>query len=104
MQSRWSDEAAATEVVIDGVLDLHTFRPDEVKRLIPEYIRLCREQGIHELRIIHGKGKGVLRRLVHAALEREAAVLSFRLAGADGGSWGATLVDLRPAATTAERP
>lgn len=89
-----ADEVVALE--IDGVLDLHTFKPGEIKRLIPEYIRLCRQQGLHELRIIHGKGKGVLRRLVHALLDKNPAVRSYRLAGEEGGSWGATLVDLHP--------
>lgn len=84
----------AVELEVDGVLDLHTFQPAEIKRLIPEYIRVCRAKKIYALRIIHGKGKGVLRRMVHAILDREPAVLSYALAGEDGGSWGATLVDL----------
>lgn len=90
------ENGEVVELVVDGVLDLHTFQPSEIKRLIPEYIRLCRQQGIHEVRIIHGKGKGVLRRIVHALLANEPAVRAYRLAGEDGGSWGATLVDLHP--------
>lgn len=94
MESIRPDNDEVVELTIDGVLDLHTFQPGDIKRLIPEYIRLCRQQGIHELRIVHGKGKGVLRRLVHAVLAKEPAVRGYRLAGEDGGSWGATLVDL----------
>lgn len=79
---------------IDGTLDLHTFRPDELGSLIPEYIDACLEHGIYEIRIIHGKGSGNLRRSVHALLERNDAVESYSLAG-DQSGWGATLVDLK---------
>lgn len=78
---------------IDGTLDLHTFRPDELGSLIPEYISACLDKGIYQIRIIHGKGKGNLRRSVHALLERNDAVKSYSLAG-DQSGWGATLVDL----------
>lgn len=78
---------------IDGTLDLHTFRPDELGSLIPEYIEACLEEEIYSLRIIHGKGTGALRRSVHALLEGNAHVESYRLAG-DRSGWGATLVEL----------
>lgn len=96
MESVGPESDGVAKCRIDGVLDLHTFQPGEIKRLIPEYIRCCRAKKIYELRIIHGKGKGVLRRLVHALLDKEPSVRSYRLAGEDGGSWGATLVDLLP--------
>ena len=80
---------------IDGVLDLHAFRPKEVPDLVREYLRSCRAAGITEIRIIHGKGKGVLRETVHALLRREPMVQNFRLAN-DRSSWGATLVDIYP--------
>ena len=81
---------------IDGILDLHAFRPGEVGRLLPEWLSACAAAGLTELRIVHGKGTGSLRRTVHALLARDKGVLSFRLAGEDGGGWGATLVALRP--------
>ena len=80
---------------IDGTLDLHCFRPAEVKDLVPDYLQECRKLGILQVRIIHGKGTGALRRTVHAVLGRLDYVINFRIAGEDGGSWGATLVDLQ---------
>jgi DNA-nicking Smr family endonuclease len=88
----------AVPIPIDGTLDLHTFHPREAGDLVAEYLRACREKRILEVRIVHGKGTGALRRTVHAALRRLPEVESFRLAGEDRGSWGATLVILRPPA------
>jgi DNA-nicking Smr family endonuclease len=81
---------------IDGTLDLHAFDPRELGDLLPEYLQACRERGILEVRIVHGKGKGVLRRTVEALLARQKGVASFRPADETGGGWGATLVCLRP--------
>jgi DNA-nicking Smr family endonuclease len=86
------------ELPIDGILDLHTFHPREVKDLVPAYLAACRERDILEVRIIHGKGTGVLRRTVHAILRRLPEVISFGLALEDAGGWGATIVTLHPKA------
>jgi len=80
---------------IDGVLDLHTFRPEEVKDLVPEYLSACRERGILDVRIIHGKGTGTLRRVVQTILEKLPYVESFQTAEETGGGWGATIVKLK---------
>lgn len=87
----------ATELPIDGVLDLHTFRPRDVKQLVLDYVEECRRRGILEVRIIHGKGTGALRQTVHTLLTRHESVASFRLAD-DASGWGATLVALKPMA------
>lgn len=88
------DDFEPVELPIDGILDLHFFQPKEVKDLVPDYIDACLEKRIYSLRIIHGKGKGVLRQTVHSVLEKNKHVLSFRLAD-DSSSWGATLVELK---------
>ena len=82
------------EIPIDGTLDLHTFAPGEVSSLLEEYLWACMDKGIYEVRIIHGKGKGVLRRIVHARLEKHPNVSSFSLDSGPSG-WGATVVHLR---------
>ena len=82
------------EMPIEDTLDLHTFAPRDVKELVEDYLGLAAERGFTEVRIIHGKGTGTLRRIVHAVLERHPVVVGFRLAG-DGGGWGATVVTLR---------
>lgn len=87
-------EERTPELPIDGTLDLHTFRPGELGSLIPEYIEACLQKDIYQLRIIHGKGTGNLRRSVHALLDRNQHVESYGLAG-DKSSWGATLVELK---------
>jgi DNA-nicking Smr family endonuclease len=97
------DDDAPIKLPIDGLLDLHTFRPREVKALIRDYLAECRERGILEVRIIHGKGTGALRRAVHAMLSRLPEVTSFGLAMEDAGGWGATLVTLRPPADAREQ-
>jgi DNA-nicking Smr family endonuclease len=90
------DDGEAVKVPIDGTLDLHAFHPREVQSLVPEYLRACRERGILEVRIIHGKGSGALRRTVESVLELIPEALSWRLAMNDRGGWGATIVTLKP--------
>lgn len=86
-----------TQLALDGVLDLHTFRPEEVADLVNEYVLACQAHGVLALRIVHGKGKGTLRRTVHAVLDGlPEVVLAYHLAEPSRGGWGATLVELKP--------
>ncbi len=87
------------QLPIDGVLDLHTFKPGEVKGLVLDYLAECQQRGIYTVRIIHGKGIGALKRTVHSILEKHPEVISFSLDHPQFGGWGATIVQLRkPAA------
>ena len=92
------------ELPIDGVLDLHTFEPRAVKDLVPDYLAECQARGILQVRIIHGKGIGNLRRMVQAILQKHAEVVSFTLDHPQFGGWGATLVRLRPRDAHASPP
>jgi hypothetical protein len=81
-------------IALGGELDLHTFLPRECREVVAEYVRAAQEAGMTAVRIVHGKGTGTLRRIVHAVLEQHPAVRGYRLADERGGSWGATLVEL----------
>lgn len=89
------DSDETVELPIDGTLDLHTFHPRDVKQLVPDYLEECRRRGIFQVRIVHGKGTGALRRTVHAVLDKHPDVVEYRLGGSGGGEWGATIVVLR---------
>ena len=89
-------EEGPVKIPISGILDLHMFRPEDVKDLVPDYIDECRKQGILQVRIIHGKGIGTLREAVHALLALMPEVSSFKLADEQAGGWGATIVRLKP--------
>ena len=83
------------EIPITDELDLHTFRPQEVKDLIDDYLEACLEKGIYSVRIIHGKGTGVLKRRVGAILAKHRLVEDYSDAPPEAGGWGATRVWLR---------
>ncbi|MBC2607006.1 Smr/MutS family protein [Pelagicoccus albus] len=93
-------EDEPVEFPISDELDLHTFRPGEVKELLPDYFELCREKGIFKVRVIHGKGTGALRELVHAQLKKNDSVIRFELGDQTSGGWGATLVWLKQSEVT----
>ena len=89
---------------LDGVLDLHQFRPREVRDIVDAYLEACQEAGVLDVRIIHGKGIGTLREQVHRQLRADPRVVRFGLGGAGGGAWGATVVRLQPALPPQSRP
>ena len=83
------------DIPIEDSLDLHTFHPRDVKELVTDWLEEVRARGFAEVRIVHGKGTGTLRRIVHAVLDRHPAVQEYRLADEARGGWGATMVRIR---------
>lgn len=83
-------------IPVNGELDLHTFSPKDLGELLPSYLEACREAGIFEVRIVHGKGRGVLRETVHAFLRKSPLVKSYTLGDERSGSWGVTRAVLLP--------
>lgn len=82
------------EVPVEDSIDLHTFRPSEIRDLLDDYLEAAREKGFQEVKIIHGKGTGALRAMVQSILRKHPLVLSFREADAPGSGWGATVARL----------
>lgn len=87
------------EIPIDGNLDLHPFLPKEIKPLLEEYLGACRDKGILQVRLIHGKGTGALKRSVESIVSKIPYVLRSWPADERDGGWGATWVALRPPET-----
>jgi DNA-nicking Smr family endonuclease len=65
------------ELPIDGFLDLHAFAPRDIKSVVEEYVTAAHERGLRELRIVHGRGRGVQRGIVQATLEHHPLVAEF---------------------------
>jgi hypothetical protein len=81
-------------VPIEDSIDLHRFHPAEIADVVAGYLEAAREAGLREVRIIHGRGKGVQRHRVHRLLARDPRVERFCDAPADRGGRGATLARL----------
>jgi DNA-nicking Smr family endonuclease len=82
-------------VPIEDSLDLHAFAPRDIPSVVEEYVRAAHEAGLREVRLIHGRGKGIQRGIVQAVLERHDLVTSFHDDGAS--HLGATVAHLRDA-------
>ena len=80
---------------IEDVLDLHTFKPKDIPDLLVDYFEACIDAGIHSVRIVHGKGRGLLKKRVQGLLTKNLMVKSFQDAPPEAGGWGATLVELK---------
>lgn len=83
------------EVPIEDALDLHSFLPRDVTSVVSEYLDEARRRGFHEVRLIHGKGKGVRRAEVRRMLEGDPRVAQAFDAPPERGGFGATIVILR---------
>jgi hypothetical protein len=93
-------DAVSLETVtlpLTDVLDLHSFRPEDVTAVVSEYLEEARRAGLAEVRIVHGRGRGVQRAAVRRLLAETPGVVEFADAAPARGGWGATLVHLRRA-------
>ncbi len=84
-------------VPIEDALDLHPFTPAEIPSVVESYLEAAVEKGLAEVRLVHGRGRGVQRRRVQAVLARHPLVEAFADAPPERGGLGATLVRLRVA-------
>jgi len=80
---------------IEDILDLHTFKPKDIPDLLVDYFESCINEGIYSVRIVHGKGRGILKKRVQGLLKKNLMVKSFQDAPPEAGGWGATLVELK---------
>jgi DNA-nicking Smr family endonuclease len=83
------------EIPIEECLDLHAFKPADVRSVVESYLEAAVHRGFLEVRLIHGRGIGVQREIVRSLLSRHPEVLGFSDAPAERGGWGATIVRLR---------
>lgn len=83
------------KIPIEDNIDLHTFRPQDIPDLLSDYFEACIEAGIYSVRVIHGKGQGILKKRVQSLLKKYSLVKSFGPAPPEAGGWGATLVELK---------
>ncbi|HTI70047.1 MAG TPA: Smr/MutS family protein [Candidatus Limnocylindria bacterium] len=90
-----TDSATPVAVPVDGTLDLHGFRPQDANEVVIAYLEACREKGILEVRVVHGKGRSVLARSIHSALAKHDWIERFAFATPAFGGFGATFVHLK---------
>ena len=83
------------EIPIEESIDLHIFRPSEIGDVVEGYLEAAIEKGFREVRLIHGRGRGVQRNRVQRLLARHPGVEHYVDAPGDRGGWGATIAWLR---------
>ncbi|MCP5058944.1 MAG: Smr/MutS family protein [bacterium] len=91
------DPSPGDEIVhvpITEALDLHDFAPREIPEVVEAYLEAAWEKGFREVRLIHGRGKGVQRARIQSLLAKLPHALSWCDAPAERGGWGATIVRL----------
>ncbi len=81
-------------IPIGPELDLHAFDPKDIPSVVEEYVNEARAAGFREVRLVHGRGRGVQRGIVQAALERHQLVVEFW--DDPASHLGATLASLLP--------
>ena len=96
------DDESVFVVPIEESIDLHGFRPSEILEVVDAYLTAALEKGFREVRLIHGRGKGVQRARVRQWLEADDRVIRVEEAPPQRGGWGATLAWLRSASVPSE--
>ena len=89
------EEPEPVDLPIEDSLDLHAFAPSDVRPVLEEYLKEAAAKGFREVRLIHGRGIGVQRKIVQALLSGHPLVERFFDAPAERGGWGATVVVLK---------
>jgi Smr domain-containing protein len=92
---RWVHRGVVARLEIEDSIDLHGFAPRDVVSAAQEYVEAAARRGLGEVRLIHGRGKGVQRQRVREMLARHPLVLRFGDAPPARGGFGATLAWLR---------
>lgn len=89
-----SDEpfSDAVHLPVEDSIDLHSFAPRDIPSVVESYLEAAREAGFREVRLIHGRGKGVQKEVVRRVLSKHPRVSEFREAPPERGGWGATIV------------
>ena len=85
----------AVVIALRDSIDLHPFLPRDIPSVVEEYLEQSIQSGFTEVRLIHGKGKGIQRNIVRSVLSKHPAVLSFTEAPLEAGGWGSTIVVLK---------
>ncbi len=84
---------SAFRLPIEDALDLHAFAPADIPSIVEEYVTAAHDAGLREVRLIHGRGRGIQRGIVQAALDRHPLVVEFW--DAPASHLGATVARLR---------
>jgi dsDNA-specific endonuclease/ATPase MutS2 len=90
-----SEDDPVVALEIEDSIDLHGFQPRDIPNVVVDYLEEAAQRGFREVRLIHGRGKGVQRARVQQVLSEHPLVESFSDAPATRGGWGATIVWLR---------
>lgn len=94
MAEYWEDFGEPVVLPITDSIDLHSFLPKDIPSVVEEYLGEVLAKGFTEVRIIHGKGKGVQREAVRKVLAKHPLVKAFYDAPPDRGGYGATIAEL----------
>ena len=88
------DDLPPLHIPIEGTLDLHPFAPRDIPSVVEEYIFEAHARGLAEVRVVHGRGRGVQRGIVQNVLEKHPLVIAFF--DDPDSHLGATIATLKP--------